>query len=509
MSNLVLNQIAQRAWQQPIINQLDFTTAEPVSPSVNDRYINTVTGSGSQTAQSVTATFIYQWNGGTWTEIVPTAGYALWDNASGQYLSFNGTAWIPFEDTISILDLDHYVSVSTSGDNSFSAKNVDKPIVSLPTAMSKASALSPGFTNPILVDVLDGDDFVLGSGGVTIPSYVNLLMKGATYNGSDVKLNDFSHSFISRHSASSIGYQKTTGSDWATIKATRYSVGAVNGMRCTSGRIDASYQNVDITAGDLLGPLCSADVNIDVSGKVTGTSTGDVVRHDDDGRTNMRLNDVEVTADAFNLPSGNSFNTLYANRIKAGGYAFDVPSANKILSGIFCEVEETIKSDTTSMNHLIVTYRRSGDSHDKHMWIRNKDGMVLDTPSIKAGQKQTFTNLGTTPVATFTFVKNTSYKIFIEATDGRSNVLDLDIGFNSGIPELVSASVNQQASYSVNGAITYLDTAGTDQYNITINGFVTASYNLAITRSTGATTLQATSATTGTTILQIVPISGI
>jgi hypothetical protein len=499
-------------WQAAIIDKVDFTTSEPGSPSVGDRYINTVTGTSSGTAQSVTANYIYEWNGTTWTETIVAAGYALWDITAIEYFSFNGTAWVPFDDALSILDLGSYVSVSQSGDNTFSAKNVDKPIKSLTSAMTKASALSPGFTNPILVDVLDGNDYIYGASGITIPSYVKLFMKGSTFNGSDIKLNDYSTSNIHIHSVSTMGYLKSSGSNTAYVTVPeRLFVGSAEGLRCTSGRIDSSFKTVDITSGNLVAQFCSEDVNIDVSGKITTTSTGVLGYHDDDGIVNLRLNDFESAADGYSLTAGSGWNTITANKFKVAGQAFDVNNAGKYLSGIFCEVEEVLKSDTTYMNHLTVTYRRSGDSHNNHMLLRNMDGIVLDTPVIKAGTIQTFTNLGLTPVAlTNVIVKNRTYKIIIEATDGRANNFSIDVGYNSGVPELVSAFIGGGATYAAPmGTITYTNLGGViDQYNITISGFG-INYNVRITRSNGSTTLSASSATTGTTTLQLIPIAGI
>ena len=88
------------SWQEPIINQVDFTTAEPGSPTVGDRYINTVTGTSSGTAQSVTANYIYEWNGSTWTELVPSEGWAVWDETQNAYYVFNGASWVKFGNVV-------------------------------------------------------------------------------------------------------------------------------------------------------------------------------------------------------------------------------------------------------------------------------------------------------------------------------------------------------------------------------------------------------------------------
>lgn len=61
-------------WQDSVLSEIEFTAAEPSAPTVGDRYINTATGDSSGTTQAVTANYIYQWNGTSWTETVLTEG---------------------------------------------------------------------------------------------------------------------------------------------------------------------------------------------------------------------------------------------------------------------------------------------------------------------------------------------------------------------------------------------------------------------------------------------------
>ncbi|MBN1941816.1 MAG: DUF2793 domain-containing protein [Phycisphaerae bacterium] len=81
-------------WQESVADELNFTTSEPVSPSLGDRYINTTTGSSSQTSQSVTANYIYQWNGTSWTEMVPNEGNCCLVEDIDMLKGFNGAAWV-------------------------------------------------------------------------------------------------------------------------------------------------------------------------------------------------------------------------------------------------------------------------------------------------------------------------------------------------------------------------------------------------------------------------------
>jgi len=88
-------------WQEAIDDQVNFVTSEPGSPSTGDRYINTATGTSSGTSQSVTANYIYEWSGSTWTESAPVEGWTVWDKTDDTNYTFNGTAWVEFGSTIS------------------------------------------------------------------------------------------------------------------------------------------------------------------------------------------------------------------------------------------------------------------------------------------------------------------------------------------------------------------------------------------------------------------------
>lgn len=83
------------SWRKPIIEFVDFTTAEPSSPTSGDRYINTVTGSGSiTTGQTFTINRIYEWNGSDWIENTPSQGWTVVNNNDGIPYNYNGTQWV-------------------------------------------------------------------------------------------------------------------------------------------------------------------------------------------------------------------------------------------------------------------------------------------------------------------------------------------------------------------------------------------------------------------------------
>lgn len=85
---------ATEYWQNPVIDQVNFVTSEPVAPSVGDRYINTATGNSSITVTPVTANNIYEWDGTGWVEKPAQDGFSTYDQSINAICSFNGTAWV-------------------------------------------------------------------------------------------------------------------------------------------------------------------------------------------------------------------------------------------------------------------------------------------------------------------------------------------------------------------------------------------------------------------------------
>ena len=90
-------------WQESVIDELNLVTSEPASPTLGDRYLNTATGSSSETSQSVTDDYIYQWNGTSWTEIVPDEGAVCLVEDRDMLVGYNGSAWVDVG-TFALLD---------------------------------------------------------------------------------------------------------------------------------------------------------------------------------------------------------------------------------------------------------------------------------------------------------------------------------------------------------------------------------------------------------------------
>jgi len=119
------------------------------------------------------------------------------------------------------------------------------------------------------------------------------------------------------------------------------------------------------------------------------------------------------------------------------------------------------------------------------------------------GNFQLFSNLGTTPVAlNFEITRYTIYMISLRSPGNHTNTFLLSVDYNSNVPELVLNEFIEN-----NGAVTQ-GPAGT--FNILINGYATASFNLVVTTTgvgIGDATLAASTATTGSTRLYCIRLS--
>ena len=85
--------IPDTIWQDKVNSETNFTTSEPASPTIHDRYINTTTGTSSVTSQSVTADYIYEWGGSRWDETAAEEGMMTYIDDTNLYESFDGTTW--------------------------------------------------------------------------------------------------------------------------------------------------------------------------------------------------------------------------------------------------------------------------------------------------------------------------------------------------------------------------------------------------------------------------------
>ena len=123
-------------WQEAVTSFLDFTSSEPSSPDIGDRYINTTTGTSSETSQAVTENDIYEWNGSSWDETSTSNNMALKVVDEGKFYNYNSTLseWVDMGgsfDHNSLLNLqggdgvDQYYHVTEAEKDNLFIKNVD------------------------------------------------------------------------------------------------------------------------------------------------------------------------------------------------------------------------------------------------------------------------------------------------------------------------------------------------------------------------------------------------
>jgi hypothetical protein len=92
IENLFMSTKADR--KIPVELEADFTVNEPSGWQENDRYINTTTGIASSSGTPVVADYIYEIINGEWVEIVPVAGFTLFNKDRLRNLVYTGSAWV-------------------------------------------------------------------------------------------------------------------------------------------------------------------------------------------------------------------------------------------------------------------------------------------------------------------------------------------------------------------------------------------------------------------------------
>ncbi len=133
-------------WQESVADELDFTAAEPGSPTLGDRYLNTGSGASSGTAQTVAANDIEQWNGTSWTEITPTKGACCLVEDTDMLTAYNGSAWV---------DIGTFALLSEA-QTFFAATDITGAEAEILTDGSNADAKHVHDTAGITADAIDG-----------------------------------------------------------------------------------------------------------------------------------------------------------------------------------------------------------------------------------------------------------------------------------------------------------------------------------------------------------------
>jgi len=108
-------------WKESVKSRYDPTTSTPPGPATGDRYISTATANGW------TTDYIYEWNGSSWTEIIPNEGAATWVEDENVDYRYNGSSWVKMGSTIDhdnlinthnlTTDIDHGSIVGLSDDD--------------------------------------------------------------------------------------------------------------------------------------------------------------------------------------------------------------------------------------------------------------------------------------------------------------------------------------------------------------------------------------------------------
>jgi hypothetical protein len=295
-------------WQESILAEIDFTTAEPAGPSTGDRYINTVTGLGSiSVAVTFTQYYIYEWDGTAWDEIIPNDGYATKNEATGEMRTFNGSLWVNFGSTTNhnaltslqggaVNEYYHLTAAQHTRTTQAATGLLDGYLSSADWAVFDAKLPSTGgtltgdtvFQGDIIFDTLAGSKREIRSNNATPSSRYSIFFEDGG-----------------------------AGADWISIEQGTASV--------DSGRVQVGDFGIDLLSG-----------GTGVSYTQLSLSNNNVTISSDAGGANMTIRD---SVDFF-LGSPSS---VYSAKIKAGsGYAtqrnFTLPNKN----GIFAMTDDAL-----------------------------------------------------------------------------------------------------------------------------------------------------------------------
>jgi hypothetical protein len=198
---------------EPVKDFVDFVTSEPASPAIGDRNINTTTGTSSITTQLVTATYLYEWNGSTWTEFVPVAADRVYDETSQKFYIYTGSQWIV--DHESLPQLQTYY-IGKAGNDANSGLSVEDPILTIGQAITLATAQTPSSSNRFRLQVIDGGVYDLGTSNLILPSWCYFNAPGATITATTGSFSVSDNSFAVFGNVIKTGggfmLQKTAGS---------------------------------------------------------------------------------------------------------------------------------------------------------------------------------------------------------------------------------------------------------------------------------------------------------
>lgn len=153
--------------QESVLDIVDFTSAEPSSPAVGDRYINSTNGVSNVTEIAVYEGYVYQYaldssNNGYWDSYSPKAGDTLRDIAEGRIKMYNGSSWEYYE---GILDHD-------------SLLNADSVVESVHVTQGSIDNMESVIETRVSIKVGSTSQVAAGSADITLANALAALAEG-------------------------------------------------------------------------------------------------------------------------------------------------------------------------------------------------------------------------------------------------------------------------------------------------------------------------------------------
>lgn len=267
------------SWLDSALDFLDFTTSEPVSPTTGDRYINTVTGTSSETSQSVTATYVYEWDGSEWVETVVQDGDAIFitDPDPNEAYVFNGAAWVNYGTTTNHNTLSSLQGGTT--DQYYHLTNAD--YLALTDANAQLSDLhtdgSPTFAGLDLGSGNLGTTGTLGLSGADLADGVTATTQSASDNSTKIATTAYvdsaiitDHNDLSTLQGGTIDeYYHLTNADYLSLTDVNAQLSALH----TDG--SPTFAGLDLGSGNLTITGTLGSSGADIADGVTATTQSD------------------------------------------------------------------------------------------------------------------------------------------------------------------------------------------------------------------------------------------
>jgi len=122
--------------QEDVISFRDFTTNEDPAPTLNIRYINTVTGISNVTLTPVTIDNIYEWTGSAWDETVVDEGTIVFVSSLTETYLYTSSTWVRFGISIRFTSLKDTFSSFVTANGILKTNNVPDAVEESTTTMT-------------------------------------------------------------------------------------------------------------------------------------------------------------------------------------------------------------------------------------------------------------------------------------------------------------------------------------------------------------------------------------